>query len=623
MSAKDQIKQLVDYFKREPYLKDKTDAMGDGLMLGASLADEANERSKAAEDTTKRTEEKYKEQILAQDLNQNKDPELVDLRNGNATAGERIAKFEQETTAQFQHIDPVVSYTSKRLNGAISVSEFGAIGNANFFNPINKKWYEDEAYLIPAKDDTFAIQATIDSALDNSEIMLSGNHLVHNLVMSGKKGVAIRAKRGQQLIRDNDKEELKTLFTLHNSKDIVIDRIDFRNENYLGYYVEEENIGTKHLLRIAGGSDGVLIKNCKFNGSVRDGIGIFTYAEYEGLIDYYDNGIPRNIRIINNDFDNNDRCGIQVTMAENVEIRMNNIRNSYQSFVNCEGFQYALPRNENDETLVDMFGLKNITVDNNILTNEKDFKTKGMTRFPANQFVNHTSGNRKNLKEFYGFTFTNNQIFGAEIALRIEESVDLTIFNNTFKKCHQGIYAVYVFDAIVEGNSYLGCPLNSELPSNNQIDFTGTATQTAFYVFGDCEITIINNKIKGSAKVGIGVRLFDKTVTGGKSLIIIKGNTVIEPNIVADGNSSGIFLQSGTVDNVTSIENIQVEDNAIILNKGGIKTNRGVMLSGSGVPSAGDNIVVKGNTITGAPLSNYYYLLPVYVKSISNYPVQT
>lgn len=100
MSAKDQIKQIVDYFKREPQLKDKTNGMAEGLLLGAQLADDANERSKDAKETTLAIQEKYKEQILTQDLNPNKDPELVDIRDGSTTAGERIRKFEQETNRQ-------------------------------------------------------------------------------------------------------------------------------------------------------------------------------------------------------------------------------------------------------------------------------------------------------------------------------------------------------------------------------------------------------------------------------------------------------------------------------------------------------------------------------------------
>lgn len=49
MSAKDQVLQLVNYFKKETQLKDKTNAMGDGLLLSANLADEANERSKSTD----------------------------------------------------------------------------------------------------------------------------------------------------------------------------------------------------------------------------------------------------------------------------------------------------------------------------------------------------------------------------------------------------------------------------------------------------------------------------------------------------------------------------------------------------------------------------------------------
>lgn len=105
MSAKDQIKRIVDAFKKEPYLKDKTNGMAEGLMLGASLADEANERSKDAKETTLAVQEKYKEQILTQDLNPNKDPELVDIRDGSTTAGERIRKFEQETNRQLVKTD--------------------------------------------------------------------------------------------------------------------------------------------------------------------------------------------------------------------------------------------------------------------------------------------------------------------------------------------------------------------------------------------------------------------------------------------------------------------------------------------------------------------------------------
>lgn len=125
MSAKDQIKQIVDYFKRELYLKDKTDGMAEGLLLGANLADEANERSKDAVETTLAVQEKYKEQILTQDLNPNKDPELVDIRDGSLTAGERIRKFEQETNRQLaEKANEEITNATKFTRSKIAINAY-------------------------------------------------------------------------------------------------------------------------------------------------------------------------------------------------------------------------------------------------------------------------------------------------------------------------------------------------------------------------------------------------------------------------------------------------------------------------------------------------------------------
>lgn len=122
MSAKDQIKQLVDYFKSEPRLEEKTDAMGDGLMLGANLADEANERSKESADTAVAIQERYKEQILAQDLNPNKDPEVVDARNGYETLGEQSRDVKAQLLERAQEIIELfhlnIGYTTLEFHGA-------------------------------------------------------------------------------------------------------------------------------------------------------------------------------------------------------------------------------------------------------------------------------------------------------------------------------------------------------------------------------------------------------------------------------------------------------------------------------------------------------------------------
>lgn len=96
MSAKDQIKQLVDYFKREPNLKDKTDAMGEGLMLGASLADDANELSKDVQ-------AQVDQLVVEGDSSVEAAQARVDASGKSyTTLKKRLDEKEQETTAQFQ-----------------------------------------------------------------------------------------------------------------------------------------------------------------------------------------------------------------------------------------------------------------------------------------------------------------------------------------------------------------------------------------------------------------------------------------------------------------------------------------------------------------------------------------
>lgn len=115
MSAKDQIKQLVDYFKREPYLKDKTDAMGEGLMLGASLADEANELSKDVQ-------AQVDQLVVEGDSSVEAAQARVDA-SGKAytTLKKRLDENEQETTAQIQQKVTKVSYYADKalMNGRI------------------------------------------------------------------------------------------------------------------------------------------------------------------------------------------------------------------------------------------------------------------------------------------------------------------------------------------------------------------------------------------------------------------------------------------------------------------------------------------------------------------------
>ena len=118
MSAKDQIKQIVDYFKKEPQLKDKTDGMAEGLLLGASLADESNERSKSVDDAFKRLQQEYTEngngsQTTAE-INVARDGEQVlddRLKRDFGNVNEQLAHTER-TKADITYVDQSISRMS-------------------------------------------------------------------------------------------------------------------------------------------------------------------------------------------------------------------------------------------------------------------------------------------------------------------------------------------------------------------------------------------------------------------------------------------------------------------------------------------------------------------------------
>ncbi len=161
MSAKDQIKQIVDYFKREPYIKDKTDGMAEGLMLGANLADEANELSKSVDGNFKILQQEYTENGNGSQST----AELIAARDGEEVINDRLnrdfgtIKFQLSQT-DFMKVKPTVfeEFSDRKIN----VKWFGAKGNANFYNPADGKRYVDEDFTIESDDDTVAIQKAID-----------------------------------------------------------------------------------------------------------------------------------------------------------------------------------------------------------------------------------------------------------------------------------------------------------------------------------------------------------------------------------------------------------------------------------------------------------------------------
>ena len=89
-------------------------------------------------------------------------------------------------------------------HGGVSVKDFGAMGNANFFNDGNQKWYTDAEFTVEANDDTKMIQRAVDAVrrtpfsgggrlyLSPGSYLISDTvHLHEDLILSGEMAAVV------------------------------------------------------------------------------------------------------------------------------------------------------------------------------------------------------------------------------------------------------------------------------------------------------------------------------------------------------------------------------------------------------------------------------------------------
>lgn len=125
MSTKEQIKRIVDLFKVEPNLKDKTDGMAEGLLLGGQLADESNERSKETENKLKQLQREYTENGNGSQTT----AEISLARDGEQVLADRLKRDHDEVTAQLaQKVGTGTKAELEDLSGAVLAAIEGGEG---------------------------------------------------------------------------------------------------------------------------------------------------------------------------------------------------------------------------------------------------------------------------------------------------------------------------------------------------------------------------------------------------------------------------------------------------------------------------------------------------------------
>lgn len=158
MSAIEQINKIVEYFKKEPYLKDKTDAMGDGLELGAKLADEANERSIGTKNDVVALQQEYTENGNGSQTT----AEITLSRDGEDTLRDRLDRDHQNVTAQLAQTESELE--QRGVNG-VKLFDIETNGTTDVTAKVQQTydyaanlgldvWWQNGRYLVSAPIDT-------------------------------------------------------------------------------------------------------------------------------------------------------------------------------------------------------------------------------------------------------------------------------------------------------------------------------------------------------------------------------------------------------------------------------------------------------------------------------------
>ena len=123
----------------------------------------------------------------------NANMEVKLARGTNNTLNDRLDKSEQkldETSAQLSKVKfyPILDDEVGVIDETFPyghVKRFGAIGNANFLNPTNLKWYVDENYSQLANDDGRALKNCFDWTTKNGKTMTLGKgHYTSDIMLT-------------------------------------------------------------------------------------------------------------------------------------------------------------------------------------------------------------------------------------------------------------------------------------------------------------------------------------------------------------------------------------------------------------------------------------------------------
>lgn len=197
MAVPEFIKETTLKIRHAVFGPEITEEVAHGIEEIAGVSEESRADGKSALMSARKIEDKYKEQLIAQDLNPNKDPELVDLREGFDTAGERIKKFETDTTAQLAHNENDI--TRRGINVLnVNVKADGTDQSAPFQNALNIAAVKKTPMIIPYEEEAYVLDGEIEvpegvnligqgsKVIIHGSLSAKGSNIIQGIVFDGE-----------------------------------------------------------------------------------------------------------------------------------------------------------------------------------------------------------------------------------------------------------------------------------------------------------------------------------------------------------------------------------------------------------------------------------------------------
>ena len=151
------IQEKLNNIKNALFGKDVRDSIHDGIKAMNDEVESTTARQQDLEST-------FDELIINAG---NSNAEIVDARVGaNGTSYAKLGDRLNEVDSQIKDNTNEIEYIKNKFVD-VTVEEFGAKGNANYFDFVTKKWYKDSEFSELADDDSVYFKKAIDYVIAN------------------------------------------------------------------------------------------------------------------------------------------------------------------------------------------------------------------------------------------------------------------------------------------------------------------------------------------------------------------------------------------------------------------------------------------------------------------------